>query len=227
MKSIQVVLDNGGGKQINLSQVPDSCPFCHHAIDPIIQFGYCNTVRWQTEKCLQVIYRCTKKDCDNLFIAYYRSEGGNCDGFIFSSIRPMDKSGRIFTETVSRISPSFCTIYNQSLSAEQDGLKEICGVGYRKAIEFLVKDYLISKYPDQEESVKKKSLGNCIKDDIVNDNIKAMAKRATWLGNDETHYLRKWEGKELDDLKRLIDATLYWIEMEKLTEDTVTDMPEN
>ena len=120
----------------------------------------------------------------------------------------MDKKGRSFTETISKISPSFCTIYNQSLSAEQDGLKEICGVGYRKAIEFLIKDYLISKSPDQTDSIKKKSLSNCIKDDIVNDNIKAMAKRAAWLGNDETHYLRKWEGKELNDLKKLIDVTL-------------------
>lgn len=227
MKTIQTILDEGNSTPKSLYQVPDSCPFCHHAIDPLIHFAYCNKKRWLTDKCMQVIYRCTKKNCDNLFIAYYTAQEGNCNNFILSGVRPLDKKGRDFTETIQKISPSFCTIYNQALSAEQDELKEICGVGYRKAIEFLIKDYLVGKHPDRQEVIKQKFLGKCIDDDIANDNIKSMAKRATWLGNDETHYLRKWEGKELDDLKKLIDVTLYWIEMEKLTEDTVTDMPEN
>jgi hypothetical protein len=176
---------------------------------------------------MQVIYRCTKKDCDNLFIAYYTANDGNCHNFKLSSVRPLDKKGRDFSTTIKEISSIFCTIYNQALSAEQDGLKEICGVGYRKALEFLIKDYLIKKSPDKKDEILKKFLNKCIEDDISNDNIKSMAKRATWLGNDETHYLRKWEGKDLDDLKKLIDVTLYWIEMEKLTEDTINGMPEN
>lgn len=40
-----------------------------------------------------------------------------------------------------------------------------------------------------------------------------MAERATWLGNDETHYVRKWENKDLKDLKNLIDLTVYFISM--------------
>ena len=227
MKTINTILNEGNSRQINIHQIPDSCPFCHHAVDPIIHFAYCNMICWNTDKCLQVIYRCTKKNCDNLFIAYYKANSVNCNDFTLSYVRPIDKKGREFTETILGISPSFCTIYNQALSAEQDGLKEICGVGYRKAIEFLVKDYLIGKFSDKQEDIKQKFLGKCIEEDISNDNIKSMAKRATWLGNDETHYLRKWEGKELEDLKKLIDVTLYWIEMERLTEDTITEMPEN
>ncbi|MBP2259149.1 hypothetical protein [Virgibacillus alimentarius] len=38
-----------------------------------------------------------------------------------------------------------------------------------------------------------------------------MAERATWLGNDETHYVRQWENKDLQDLKNLIDLTVYFI----------------
>ena len=36
----------------------------------------------------------------------------------------------------------FLTIYNQSLSAEDNNLDQIAGIGYRKALEFLIKDYL-------------------------------------------------------------------------------------
>jgi len=70
---------------------------------------------------------------------------------------------------------------------------EICGVGYRKSLEFLIKDYLIGRAPEGEgqaaavEAIKKKFLGTCIKEDIEDANIKLVAQRATWLGNDETH----------------------------------------
>ncbi|MGF6947536.1 hypothetical protein QF028_000029 [Neobacillus sp. B4I6] len=40
-----------------------------------------------------------------------------------------------------------------------------------------------------------------------------MAERAVWLGNDETHYVRKWDDKDLKDLKNLIDLTVYFISM--------------
>jgi hypothetical protein len=53
-----------------------------------------------------------------------------------------------------------------------------------------------------------------------------MAARAAWLGNDETHYGRKWEGKDLTDLKKLISLTLNWIQAEELTQDVIADMPE-
>ncbi|MFA6307352.1 MAG: hypothetical protein WCS88_03480 [Patescibacteria group bacterium] len=226
MKNVQTIFSDGTSRVVNLHQTPDTCPFCHHAIDPNIHMAYCDQSKWNQNNCLQVIYRCTKNDCRNLFIAYYEAGSSTCATFTYKNSRPMNKKGRTFTDTVLNISPSLCTIYNQSLSAEQDGLTEICGVGYRKSLEFLIKDYLIQKLPDQEEAIKNKFLGDCIKDGIENDNIKNMAKRAVWLGNDETHYLKKWVDKDLEDLKKLIDATIYWIEMEKLAEDTQQDMPE-
>lgn len=73
-------------------------------------------------------------------------------------------------------------------------MSQICGVGYRKALEFLIKDYLISGESGEErkEAIKNKFLGNCIQYDVVNEQIKIVAQRAVWLGNDETHYTRIW-----------------------------------
>ena len=59
---------------------------------------------------------------------------------------------------------------------------------------------------------------------ISDPRIQALAKRALWLGNDETHYLKKWKDHNLQDLISLIKLTLYWIEMEKLSENYTSDM---
>lgn len=97
---------------------------------------------------------------------------------------------------------------------------QICGTGYRKSLEFLIKDYLISTLPeDQHEAIKNKFLNNCIRDNISNINIKTVASRAVWLGNDETHYTRKWEDKDINDLKSIIELTLHWIESEIRTQN--------
>ena len=99
-------------------------------------------------------------------------------------------------------------------------------MGYRKALEFLLKDYLIGVHPAKSEEIKKSFLGTCIRDYVANSNIKAVSKRAVWLGNDETHYVRIWEGKDLEDLKTLVDLTVRWIEMEQMTASVIEEMPD-
>lgn len=103
--------------------------------------------------------------------------------------------------------------------------RQICGMGYRKALEFLIKDYLISLKPDDADKIKKTALGKCI-DDINNPNIKELARRATWLGNRETHYIRKWDGKDIHDLKNLIDLTCSYIVAECKAKKYLQEMPE-
>ena len=132
-----------------------------------------------------------------------------------------------FDKIIQSISEDFCNIYNEAFQAEQLGLLQICGVGYRKALEFLIKDYLIMLTPTNQENIKMKLLGKCISEDIQSGNIKEIAKRATWLGNDETHYVKKWEQKDLKDLKRLLNITVYWIKVEEESREAIQDMPSN
>lgn len=132
--------------------------------------------------------------------------------------------GSNFDERILAISPMFSKIYNQAKQAESLEMDQIAGMGYRKSIEFLIKDYLIVKNPTLVEEIKEKFLGPCINDYIENDKIKEIARRAVWLGNDETHYSRKWEDRDINDLKRLIDITLHWIEMEQRTEEYLREM---
>jgi hypothetical protein len=139
--------------------------------------------------------------------------------------RPFEPAQITFAECIQEVSPKFCEIYDQAHKAEGFSLLQVCGVGYRKALEFLIKDYLIKKHPEDEAAIKAKPLGRCIDDDVEDPKTKAVAKRATWLGNDETHYQRLWIDKDLSDLKTLITLVLYWIEAEHLTEEALTSMP--
>jgi hypothetical protein len=137
------------------------------------------------------------------------------------------KTATAFSQSLQGISPAFIKIFHEAEIAEQENLLEICGVGYRKAIEFLVKDYAIGKDTGKRVEIERKLLGACINDYIDDARIKSVASRATWLGNDETHYVRKWEGKNLDDLKALIRLTVHWLEMEAETKRFELEMPDS
>lgn len=207
--------------EIALNDYPIYCPNCHRSITPDSLYGHIN----RTEDLLEVMFSCPDAMCNEAFLAKYNIDSRNgCD---FTGITSKGNLiGKKFSRTINLLSPSFILIYNESYIAEQEDLKEICGVGYRKALEFLIKDYIIINKPEEKEKVEKKLLGACIAEYVDDARIKSVAKRAVWLGNDETHYVKKWEGKNLEDMKKLIDLTIHWIEMEALTHSFEDDMPE-
>lgn len=125
-----------------------------------------------------------------------------------------------FSEDINRISPKFVAIYNQAEIAESEELDEVAGVGYGKAFEFLIKDYLLEgeESEDMIEAIKAKSLHQCIDDHITHNKIKKAASNAKILRNEETHYEREIKDKDTQDLKKLIEATIHWIELDIITE---------
>lgn len=60
---------------------------------------------------------------------------------------------------------------------------------------------------------------------IPDPRIQAVAERALWLGNDETHYLRKWKQHDISDVVTLINLTKNWIEIEQSSGKYVKGMP--
>lgn len=118
---------------------------------------------------------------------------------------------------ISKISPSFVQIFEESYAAEKKGFTLICGMGYRKALEYLVKDYLIGKYPQDCDVIANEPLSQSIHR-IDNPQIKILAERSAWLGNDETHYTKKHEGYSFEDIKSFLDALVAFILYEKIVE---------
>lgn len=206
------------GIAYNYNGTPNKCPFCNRSISPVGIFGY------TYNQTLEVYMYCPDEHCRKGFIAYY-SVGNSTFGNYDNRTTKGTIVGKGFAQRIIEISTAFVTIYNQAYAAEQEQLFEICGVGYRKALEFLIKDYSILRNIDKKEQIEKTMLSNVIETYVNDSKIKSVAKRAAWLGNDETHYIRKWEGKDLSDLKKLIDLTVHWMEMEALTESFELEMP--
>ncbi|WP_410880492.1 hypothetical protein [Myroides sp. DW712] len=190
---------------------PSECPYCHKHIIPEFRSDY------KTKDNLKIFSTllCPNSECDQTFVAEYIIY--DKAKYYYSRLNQYNVSLESFSEEIESISKQFVSIYNQAYFAEQNGLFEICGVGFRKALEFLIKDYLIFNLPDKGEDIKKSTIANCIKTYIEDARLKSTASRAIWLGNDHTHYEKRWENKDLEDLKTLIKLTVNWIESELLT----------
>lgn len=216
----QILIKSSNGHNCYVDSLPTKCPFCHNKITPNLI-----SLRILGENA-HLFFECPDhKDCKQTFIGYYETKDKT--HFYYNNYTSSGTIlGRNFSDSIIEISNLFEKIYNQALAAEQQQLFEICGVGYRKALEFLIKDYSIKNHPTERENIEKLLLGQCIQKYISDANIKSVSKRAVWLGNDETHYIRKWEGKNLSDLKKLIDLTIHWIEAEVLTKSFEDEMPE-
>jgi hypothetical protein len=224
--------------QVMLDRTPDTCPICHVAITPS-DFGAVSQCTINDRLWVERVLFCPNEKCEHVFIARYVHSGqagplNPNQQFTLHSCVPSELVRKRQSENISRISPDFCNIYAEADKAEQYQLTLIAGPGYRKALEFLIKDYVISQNPETDpdkkaahkDLVERQQLAACIKEHIKSEQIKEISKRAAWLGNDETHYIRKWEDKDLKDLKKLIALAMHWIEMETLTAEVISDMPE-
>jgi hypothetical protein len=225
----------GGGSNVNVDVSPDKCPMCHFSINALDLNIASQSVNGDGWPIVDRIFQCPNGKCQRFFIARYsRTKLQGQGHFELQSCVPFEFAAEAQTDTITKISADFCAIYAQAYKVEQHSLPLIAGPGYRKALEFLIKDYIISQFTEEDPekkaahkaAVEKMLLGACIAKYVKSEQIKEISKRAAWLGNDETHYVRKWEDKDLNDLKKLITLTLHWIEIEKLTADVIADMPE-
>lgn len=87
-------------------------------------------------------------------------------------------------------------------------------MGYRKALECLVKDFAISVHPEEKDKIPPLPLAQCIEKYLDSPKLKNLAKASAWLGNDETHYTRKYANYSVDDLKKFVMAFVTHIDAE-------------
>lgn len=126
----------------------------------------------------------------------------------------------LLPESIKNFYPEFYEIYNQAHIAEQNNLHKIIGMAYRKALENLVKTYLIETFPDEQDDILSESLGKSI-GRITYPKIQVLAKAASWIGNDETHMVKKNPDWEVKDMKGFILALCHLILAEKVADNAV------
>jgi hypothetical protein len=227
MMNVSADTYEGTTVSLRVTCFPDTCPVCHYAIEA--KFQDLAHVVPDDDPTLELVFQCPRKKCQHFFISRYVGVGGIRGASSHYALRgslPFEPTESTFTEPLTTISPKFCAIANEAQNAEEQGWTLIAGPGYRKALEFLVKDYLSRLRPADVEKIKSMQLAACIANFVDDHRVKAMAARAAWLGNDETHYVRKWEDKDLEDLKKLLELAVHWISMQELTESVIKEMPE-
>lgn len=137
---------------------------------------------------------------------------------------PKIQSGNSFSEykispEIKEEFPEFISILQQAISAEEYGLDKLAGMGYRKALEFLVTDYLISlKIKDAPKDWlqdPKTTLGKKI-ECLPNEKLITLAQATAYIGNDETHYSRQHPEHGIDSIKMFLKAILSDIDNERV-----------
>lgn len=211
-------------KNVVVEQVTE-CPICKSSIRPI----HLHSVFHVENNLVHIESHEFCTNCNHSFICS-RHAPLSASGFLektalIKSVEPPKFKQAEFDDSLKVLSPQFVKIYNQALAAETSGLDEIAGLGYRKALEFLVKDFAIHQNPDDCEDIKKLMLSLCIKKYIDNPQIKTLVERSAWVGNDEAHYIRKQTDRDVNDMKAFIKATVYFIGMVLITEDAASMEP--
>ena len=213
MDNTVTVKNNHDTRTVQLRYIVDTvCPICKAKIFPVYIASSLNT-----ETTASVFNYC--QNCHETFVTQYKLDPKqpslnkyNSLHVIYSEPNRFKKES--FNKELEELSPKFVEIYNQALAAENACLDEIAGLGYRKALEFLVKDYAISVKPNEKETIKNMNLIKCIKSYIDNQRITELAEKSAWLGNDEAHYVKKHEDYTILDMKQFIQALVYFISMD-------------
>lgn len=194
-------------------KLPNKCPSCNIAYGelPVCSY-YITSARIFLSDQLTTIYSIFYcPHCEHCFFVQYSTSDDTACHISIDEVYPTPKATTDFSDRIKKVSPKFVEIYSQSEQAENLGFKDICGMGYRKALEFLIKDYAIFKYPDSQSDIESSPLSKCINTFIEEPQIKVLAKASAWIGNDETHYIRKHESYDLSNLKHFISATVAYI----------------
>lgn len=212
------------GAKITLFFEPvKKCPLCHSAFNGetmasvIAPYDFSKYGESTREWALYALHYC--QVCSLGFCGIYSQKEDGVFGKVFKPVIAIpEKSEPLeFDQEIARMSPSFVKIFQEAYAAEKHELTLICGMGYRKALEFLVKDYLIEKCPQESDVIAKEPLAQSIRR-IDNLQIKTLAERSAWLGNDETHYTKKHDGYSYEDIKAFLEAMTAFILYEKTVE---------
>lgn len=212
MQTLIVIDAEGKSHEVSVDRFPEWCPRCQKYSDIKVIAAVQGGSTWHARRDALAVCECGEPGCGITFVCAYAlvAERG-IETALLMSHKPLEyvEVAR-FSESLVTLSKTFCETYDESVRAQENGLTQICGAGFRRALEFLCKDYAIFRLgpapDDQRQRIARMQLGQCIKD-FLPQQIQQAAARAAWLGNDETHYYRVWTDRDVNDLRALIDLT--------------------
>lgn len=199
--------------------VPAACPHCHEAITPSYLSGVksqagdlADTVIGISKRKVTLTFECPR--CRNLFISLYKPVDPTSEDYRFAltvpSMAPLTK----FEAEIPKISPRFVATFHEAERAEGQGIKGLAGDGYQKALEFLVKDFLLcdaKRRNNDLEYIRNMTVAECIEAGFEDVIVKKRTRKIKLLQSDEGCYYTRTEGEDLASLKELIRHVVSYI----------------
>lgn len=196
------------------------CPHCDRGIKAIV-------LKMHDEEFDGTIYVhliCECPSCHQTFFAEYSFEQ-ILDVFGFPrflpepTYYPFKKKCISIEKEIKELSPNFEKAFEEASTIENLNFLDLAGLGYRRAFEFLIKDYVIYLTPDKKQDIiDDSSVSNIINNRIPSSlefhKLKEISKRAWWLGSDYAHYKKHYQDKDISDLKECIDLARFQITLD-------------
>ncbi len=190
-------------------QKPGICPHCGITMDADFVVYHCVKNSYDESYLYIYIWKCTS--CKKLFISFYdyKTKGSS----IYLGMFP-ERTQVYSNESVAKVSPRFVSVYNEALTAEAHNSLQLAAIGFRTALEILIKDYAVNCLKEDKETVAKLSLANAI-DKYLSDTVPLFnsADVVRILGNDSVHYASKHPDIDFPTLKNYMDIFVRLLEM--------------
>ncbi len=197
----------------------DKCPICHFGID-LSQNSWWNyhDIHSSEQEKFNIFSIHICPHCHHGFVTEHHMMVKPNNNDEDDSV-PVEESQVVYphstpdlniNEQIRKISPRFYDVYRQCLIAKNEGLSDLYGMGYRKALEQLVTDFAINKYPDEKEKILAMSLHNRIESYFRDSDAKTALMACKWLGNNETHYENCNTKEDIILFEGLIEDTLLY-----------------
>lgn len=191
----------GHGASRRYGDLPETCPHCHHHVDPR-RLAACATV--PDAKQVDFAFQCPRPECRRVFVGrYLLGPGGELD---LASVAPAQARRESVPAEVEALSPAFVEIFGQAQEADGRGHTHLAALGYRGALERLVRDYVVREHPQLASDVHALPLAECIARFADNPRVKAAAARTPALspGCDDE--------EAVAELKVLLRLTVNWLD---------------
>lgn len=176
-------------------QIPDLCPCCGVSHNPTTE--YISTVPVNENRLYIFSHNCSS--CNKKSITFNQrteADDSNCDMLLnypnYQSIH--------FDELINQLSPRFVSLYNQAHFCEENNFTDLAGMGYRAAIEVLIKDYALDFDLEPYDKIAKRNLNRAIDTYFKSDKAAMTSADVVRIfGNDFAH----WDKNETYELKVL------------------------
>ena len=212
VKPIKFITQPLSGMQISF-EIPSLCPWCHVSFNPTIDVkdhfseGPIDT--------FVLHYHCTYCSKESIAVIASKTNETRRQQMLYQ-----EQKGTKFDELLAKLSPRFISLYNSAERSELRGDLDLAGMGYRAALEVLLKDSALDTTEGSASKIAKMNLSQAIKQ-YYGENPFGMvpADVVRLTANDFVHWDRPEDfspRQALDEMKSYLDIFINIVKTQQM-----------